>query len=102
MRMVLSSSSGVGTNEVAEVSVIEAIGQVCSYPCTHACVLTTINVVQERRSANCRVVIGIAVFQSRHYSRAQDHQQRYSQRQYISEERGIANGIVTESGRVIR
>ena len=61
MRMVPSSSSAVDvTNEVADVSVIEASGHVWSCPCTHGCVLTTINVTLERRSANCRVVIGSA------------------------------------------
>ena len=47
-----------GTNEVADVSVIEASHHVWSCPCTHGCVLTAINVIEERRSANCRVVVG--------------------------------------------
>ena len=65
MRIVLSSSGsgsplGFRTNEVADVSVIEASDHVWSCPCTHGCVLTTSNVVQERRSANCRVETGAA------------------------------------------
>ena len=60
MRIVLLFVSGVGTNEVADVSVIEASDQVWSCPCTHGCVLTASNVIEERRSANCHVVIGSA------------------------------------------
>ncbi len=60
MRMVLLSFGRVATNEVAEVSVIEASVDVWSCPCTHGCVLTTRKVTCERRSANCRVVIGSA------------------------------------------
>src|SRR5207248_367897 len=43
---------GEGTNKVAEVSVIEASDQIWSCPCTYGCVLTAINVVKERRTAN--------------------------------------------------
>ena len=45
MRMVLLFVAGVGTNEVAEVSVIEASVDVWSCPCTHGCVLTTRKVI---------------------------------------------------------
>ena len=57
MRIVPLSSAAEGTNEVADVSVIEAHDHVWSCPCTHGCVLTTINVIKERRRANCRVVV---------------------------------------------
>ena len=57
---IVSIVRGLGTNEVADVSVIEASGQVWSCPCTHGCVVTTGNVIKHRRSANCRVVIGSA------------------------------------------
>src|SRR4029453_1759374 len=46
-----------GVNEVADVSVIEAIDYVCSYPCAHECVLTAIIAIEARRTTNCRVVV---------------------------------------------
>ena len=52
--------SVVVTNKLADVSVIEAAGQVWSRPCTHDCVRTTSNVIKHRRSANCRVEVGSA------------------------------------------
>src|SRR5205823_3335117 len=45
------------TNEVADVSVVEASDHVFSCPCTHGCVLTATIVIEERRTANCRVVV---------------------------------------------
>ena len=99
MRIVRSSSRGIGTNELTDVSVIEASGHVWSCPLTHGCVPNTSNVVQERQSANCRVETGAAcsrvIIQERLITNggilsASD----------ISKERGIANGVVTESGRV--
>src|SRR5206468_2183423 len=49
-----------GTNELAHVSVTAANVQVISCPCTHDCVLKAINVIEERRKANCRVEVGNA------------------------------------------
>ena len=92
---------GFGTNEVADVSVIEAIGQVCSCHCTHGCVLTTINVIEERLSANCRVVIGIAVSSRVIILEREITNGGILSAMLISEERGIAHGIVTESVLVI-
>ena len=56
-----------GTNELAHVSVTVAKGgnQVWSCPCTHDCVLKAINVIEERRSANCRVADAGGVFMER-------------------------------------
>jgi hypothetical protein len=89
-----------GTNEVADVSVIEAIGNVWSYPCTYGCVLTTINVSIESRSANCRVVIAIAVSSRVIILKREITNSGIRSRNLISKERGIAHGIVTESGSV--
>src|SRR5882724_748471 len=49
-----------GTNEFADVSVIEASGQILSCLFTHDCVSTTSSVIRHRQSANCRVEIGLA------------------------------------------
>ena len=54
-RTLFVGDAADGTNEVADVSVIEAIDQVWSGPCTPGCVLTAINVKLERLSTNCRV-----------------------------------------------
>src|SRR4051812_10567028 len=46
-----------GRYGVADVSVIEARDHVLSCTCANGCVLTTINVIEERHRPNCRVVI---------------------------------------------
>ena len=99
MRIVPLSLSAVGTNEVAEVSVIEASINVWSCPCTHGCVLTTRKVI-ERRSANCRVVIGAPLPLESLTSSARSPTAVFCSAVDISKERGIANSIVTESGLV--
>src|SRR5882757_4505514 len=48
------------TNKFADVSVIEASGQILSCLFTHDCVSTTSSVIKHRQSANCRVEIGLA------------------------------------------
>jgi hypothetical protein len=92
---------GEGTNEVAEVSVIDASDHVWSCPCTHGCVLTPINVIEERRTANCGIVIG------------QTHSIRVIKRERsitkggvftaenIREKRGVPKSVVAESVSVI-
>src|SRR5438034_7580620 len=49
---------GFGTNEFADVSVIEATGQIRSCLVTHDCVPSISNVINHRRSATCRVENG--------------------------------------------
>src|SRR5205809_4407922 len=88
---------GEGTNEVADVSVIGASDHVWSCPCPHGCLLTAINVIEERLSANCHVVV------------SQTHSIRVTKREReitngsvfagvnIEKKRGIAKGVVAES-----
>ena len=102
MRIVTSSSSMPSEvpTKLADVSVIEASDYVWSCPCTHDCVLTTTNVIERAPKRQLPCCNWQRRLQSRHYSRARDHQRRYSAAPLIlSEERGIANGVVTESGR---
>ena len=49
---------GLGTNEVADVSVIEASDHISPGGIANDCVITAINVVKECRRPNCRVAIG--------------------------------------------
>jgi hypothetical protein len=90
----------VVTNELAQVSVIAASGQVWSCPCTHDCVRTTSNAIKHRQSANCRVETGAVVSRVIILKREITNGGILSAR-HISKERGIANGVVTESGGVI-
>ena len=50
MRIGMLFVAGEGTNEVADVSVIEASDHIWSCPCAHRCVLTAINVTESRRT----------------------------------------------------
>jgi len=49
--------AGEGTNEVADVSVIEASHHISSCGIANGGIITAINVIEECRSANCRVAI---------------------------------------------
>src|SRR5215469_6813944 len=80
---------GEGTNEIADVNVIEARDQVLSCRFTHGCVLTTINVVEERYSANCRVVI------------AQTERIRVIIPERVITNRGVCNSVNIEEKRVV-
>ena len=65
MRIVLAfvGDGAEGTNEVAEVSVIEAGDHVWSCSCTHGCVLTAINVIQKRLGTNGCIVVAVIVIE---------------------------------------
>ena len=102
MRIVLSFVGHRGTNEVADVSVIEANDHVWSCPCTHGCVLTAINVIEERRTANCRVVVGKAG-SARVIKRERDITNGgVFSGENVVEKRGFAKGVVAESVKVVK
>src|SRR6266481_3400115 len=90
--------SHAGTNELADVSVIEASGQILSCLITHDCVLTTSSVIKHRRSANCRVEIGFAASSRVIIPEREITNGGILSRNDIFFERGIAHGVVTESG----
>ncbi len=97
MRIVPAFVASGGTNEVANVSVIEASDHVFPCPCTHGCVLTAINVIEERRTADCDVVIGSAgSIRVIKREREITHSGVYSG-DLIREKRGLAKSVVFES-----
>jgi len=88
---------GEGTNEVAYVSVIEACDHVSSCGIANGGVITAINVIKERRSANCRVAIGQTEFIKRIITNGS-----VCNSVNIEEERVVAESVVAESITVIK
>jgi hypothetical protein len=93
-----------GTNELAQVSVTEVSdsNQVWSCPCTHDCVLTAINVIDERPSANCCVEVGktgcIPVIKRERVITNRCVKNAYN----IGSKRGVAKSAVAESVNVTK
>src|SRR5439155_14481386 len=89
------------TNKVADVSIIDASDQVWSSPCTHDCVLTAINVIEECRTANCRVVVA-QTETTRVIKRERDITKGgVFSADNIREKRGVAKSVVAESVSVL-
>src|SRR5439155_11096554 len=90
------------TNKVADVSIIDASDQVWSSPCTHDCVLTAINVIEERRTANCRVVVA-QTESARVIKRERDITKGgVFSAENIIVKRGVAKSVVAESANVTK